>query len=392
MPRRLLFRGLLLPVLVVGLYACVDSFTPRLNLNTDLLVVEGILTDQAKTQAVTLSRSRSNPDSNTTTPVTKAQVQVLVNGTTPISLTETRAGYYQLPATFRGQVGNSYQLTFTTADGTRYESTTETMVAVPPIQTVYDQFEPNGPTKRYDGKPIPVSNVYLNYQDPPGERNFYLWRWTLYEKQDWCATCRQGRYQLTADPSGNLTGTCVADPTLGYSNYYDYTCRTQCWDLFYSQTINIFADVYANGQTQTGRLIAQIPVYDTDPALIDVEQLSLTAGAYRYYSLFQQQTQNTGTLADTPPVPTVGNVRNLANTSENVIGYFTASAVSINHYWLDRKNVPLDSYRGLFYAQYGRIPNIELPRDGTSVFGQGVPSALCIPSSTRTDQQPVGWH
>ncbi len=285
-----LVRGLLLVVLFAGLYACVDTFSPKLNLNADLLVVEGILTDQAKTQAITLSRSRSNPDSNTTTPVTKAQVQILVNGTTPVSLTETRAGYYQLPATFRGRVGDSYLLRFTTAEGGHYESTTETMVAVPPIQKVYDQFEPKGPSRTYDGQPTPTSNVYLDYQDPPGERNFYLWRWTLYEKQDWCATCRQGRYQLTADQSGNLTGTCIPDPTLSYYNYYDYTCRTNCWDLFYSQNINVFADVYTNGQPQLGRLIAQIPVYTINPALLDIEQLSLTAGAYRYYSLFQQQT------------------------------------------------------------------------------------------------------
>lgn len=390
-PRLLPFRLLFVVGLVVGLYACIDSFTPKSTLNTDLLVIEGIITDQPVTQAISLSRSRSNADSNTSRPVTGATVQIIVNGTTAINLRESRPGRYAFPGTFRGKVGDSYQLRFTTADGSSYESTVETMIAVAPIQNVYDQFEPNGPSIRYDGQPSPCNNIYLDFQDPANERNFYLWRWTLYEKQDWCATCQQGRYRITGTDS-NLVGACIADPKLSYYNFYDYTCRTDCWDLFYSKQINVFSDIYTNGNTQIGRLIAQIPVFAQVPALVDVEQLSLTANAYRYYKLFADQAQNTGTLADSPPAPTVGNVRNLNDANENVVGYFTASAVSINHYWLDRKNTKLDSYKGLFYAQNGRVPNVELPPDGSSVFGQGVPSALCIPSATRTNQKPVGWH
>ena len=377
--------------LLASLSACVDAFTPTLSPNTDLLVVEGIITDQPGPQAVTLSRSRATKDSNVTTPVTSARVEVLVNGTMPLSLTETRPGRYELPAGFRGKVGDGYQLRFTTAQGTRYESGVETMVAVPPILKAFDEFVADGPSQTFDKLPTPTNNIYLSYQDPPGQRNFYRWRWTLYEKQDWCASCQQGRYFLT-EQAGTLTGSCVPDPTLKYYNFFEYPCRTLCWDIYYSQGINIFADVYTDGQAQTAQLVAQIPVWQRAPALVDIEQLSLTAGAYRYYKLFADQTQNTGTLADTPPVPTVGNIRNLSNGSENVVGYFSASAVSVNHYWLDRLNATAGGTKGLFYAQHGRSPTAEPPRGDPNVFGSGVPSALCIPGNGRTDQQPVGWH
>lgn len=376
---------------------CVTSFDPTLNPNTDLLVVEGILTDRPVAQAITLNRSRSTSDSNTTTPVTKAQVEVVVNGTITFTFAETQPGRYELtPEQFRGRVGDSYQLRFQTADGTRYESTVETMVAVPPIQRVYDRFNPAGPSKFANEASTPSSDVYVDFQDPADERNFYLWRTRLYERQEWCASCQQGRYVVEdIGPVGSgpirVLG-CVRDSTLGVYNFYDYTCRGFCWDIFYSTSINVFADVYADGRPQVGRLVAQVPVYQKDAALLDIEQLSLTVGAYRYYKLFQDQTQNTGTLVDTPPAPTVGNVRNVADPDENVVGYFSASSLVLYHYWLDRRNVPLANYRGLFFALNRRQPNVEPPRGNPPEYGKGVPSAVCVPSPTRTDVQPEGWR
>ena len=226
---------------------------------------------------------------------------------------------------------------------------------------------------------MPTNDVYVDFEDPVGTRNFYLWRTRLYEQQEWCASCQQGRYYLEdIGPVGSgpikVIG-CVPDPKLGKYNFYDYICRGACWDIFYSTRINIFADVYSNGRPQVGRLVAQAPLYQKDPALLNIEQLSLTVGAYRYYKLFEEQTQNTGTLVDTPPAPTVGNVRNLSDPNDNVVGYFSASSVAVNNYWLERRNVPSRNYPGLFYAQNRRSPNRESSRGDPPEFGKGVPSA-----------------
>lgn len=384
-------------ILLLGLSTCVSTFEPTLNPNATLLVVEGIITDQPVTQAITISRSRSSQDSSSRLPITKAQVQVVINGTTILTFTETEPGRYELgPDKLRGKVGDSYQLRFQTAEGVRYESTVETMIPVPPIQRTYDQYNPEGPPQFANEKSTPSNDVFVDFQDPPGQRNFYLWRTRLYEQQQWCASCQQGRYQLAdIGPVGagpiQVIG-CVPDSTLGKYNFFDYICRGPCWDIFYSTRVNVFADVYADGRPQVGRRVAQVPIFQKDPALIDIEQLSLTVGAYRYYKLFEEQTQNTGTLVDTPPAPTVGNIRNLSDPDENVVGYFSASSVSINHYWLERKNIPAVTYRGLFYAQNRRYPNIEISRGNPPEYGVGVPSAVCIPSPTRTNVQPEGWQ
>lgn len=386
---------LLVVISAIFWQGCVDAYDPSLKLDADLVVVNGIITDLNETQTITLSRSRSTTDSGAiSTPIRRAMVSVAVNGM-PMSLLETQPGIYSFPAGFRGQVGTTYQLQFRTEDGVSYESSVETMVSVSSILKVYDQFNPEGPKKTADGKQIPANDIYIDFQDPANERNFYLWRWRLYEEQLYCATCQQGRYivfdvgPVSSGPIDVLG--CVRDTTLGSLNLFDYPCRSLCWDIFYNTTINAASDVYTNGQTQTGRKIASIPIYQRDPALIIVEQLSLSANAYRYYKLLADQVQNTGTLADSPPAPTAGNVKNVADVSENVIGYFSAASAAVGKHKIDRKMATTGIFQGLFFAINGRRPHLESEQAPNPAIGSGK-SAVCVPSRNRTDLFPPGWN
>lgn len=382
---------------ILSLHGCVNAYDPSLPLNANLVVVSGIITDLNEVQTITLSRSRSNADSlNTTIPIQRANVTVTVNGTTPVSLLEIQPGLYQFPADFRGKVGTSYQLRFQTIEGAVYESSVETMASVPPIQRTYDKFNPQGPRKTADGLPVPANDIYLDMQDPVDGRNFYLWRWRLYEQQLWCATCQQGRYVVRdIGPVGagpiDIIG-CIRDSTLGTTNLFDYPCRGLCWDIFYNTDVDVFSDVYTNGQAQVGHKVASIPIYQRDPALIVVEQLSISANAYRYYRLFADQVQNTGTLADSPPAPISGNIHNMNNASENVVGYFSAASVAVSRHKINRQDVNTGMFQGLFYAVNGRAPRLETAQPGSSPFGSSASSALCIPSRSRTDQLPPGWN
>lgn len=386
--------------LLFGLFvlqACVEPFDPKLRFNERLLVVNATITDQAEPLPVILSQSTSRADSaNLTTPLTRAAVTVLVDGTTTVTLREspTDPGTYAFPAGFRGRVGSTYQLRFQTAEGIRYESSVETLMAAPPVTRAYDTYNPAGLRTTADAPPTPTNDVFIDFTDPAGQRNFYLWRWRLYEVQSWCATCIQGRYVIRdIGPVGSgpveVLG-CVVDPALPFGNKFDYPCRGQCWAIFYSSRIDIMADVYTNGAPQVGHKIASVPMYQREPALLTIEQLAISANAYRYYRIIADQSQNTGTLADAPPAPLAGNVRNLADPAENVVGYFTAAGVAVYHHKLNRRNLPGD-LKGLFFEQNRREPNIDL--NPNALFpGQGLPSALCTESRTQTPTIPPGWN
>ena len=381
-----LIRMLLLGILLMGEPACVEPFEPNLNLEGEILVVDAAITDQTERQTVRLVRSLAKPFNEfVEEPMTAARVTVLVNGTS-ISLRETFPGSYDLPEGFRGRVGDQYQLQFTTSAGQRYESTVEKMQAVPPLTKVYDQFNRQGIADARREYFTPTHDVYIDTQDPAGERNFYRWTWTLWERQEWCHSC-----QASVLVGDNVCGqNSFAIPNYIPPRWYDYDCRSKCWDLIFSQDINVFADRFSNGQPIIGRRAGQIPYYQARGALVEIRQQALTANAYSYYQLFQAQTQANGGLADTPPVPLIGNVRNLTNEREIVVGYFTVGAVSTRRYWLDRKNAtgtPL----GLFEAQNSNRTPIPEPFVRTP-FEFRPPTAICIPSDTRTPVQPEGWR
>ncbi|WP_020600743.1 DUF4249 domain-containing protein [Spirosoma panaciterrae] len=392
--------------------ACVDPWLLTLRATNDVIVVDGTITNLAEAQTIHLNRSQADSVTGQfgTLPLTKAQVEVVVDSSLVIACHETRAGSYQLPSDFKGQIGHAYQLRFTLSDGTQYLSTPQIMQPVPPIGKVTAKFNPKAfPTPFSDNVYTAGHELFVDFTDPVNQRNYYRWRWTLYETQKWCRSCYEGVYAKNLlQPLAPAVypyyyvstqqsyEDCFSPPTGSFprtrlsNQYADYLCRTQCWEIIPGYGINVFSDQYSNGGLITNRSVAHIPFYQQSPCLIDIRQESLPIDAYQYYDLFQQQTQRTGGLSDTPPSALGGNIHNRSNQSEVVIGYFTASAVSVTHYYLLRNDTQGQASPGLFYALNGRSPVAEtyldfilnLPNDRT---------ALCVPLDERTPIKPAGW-
>ncbi|QMW00216.1 DUF4249 domain-containing protein [Spirosoma foliorum] len=420
-------------LLVMVPLACVDPENILLRGTNDILVVDGMLTDLAEPQIIKINRSKADPLTGRfgTTPITKATVEVVMDSTVVIACHETVDGSYQLPSDFKGQIGHAYQLRFTLSDGTHYQSTQQVMLAVPPINRIYTRFNPSSLTSTELGGYTAAHDFYLDTQDPANERNYYRWDWKQWEKQDWCRTCQNGVYSINNvikhySPGGirywsagdSLFEDCFyppfepGQPVIDRPFVYDYQCRTQCWAIFYSYNLNVFADDYTNGKLLAGQKVAQIPYYQHAPCLVEIRQAALDPAAYQYYKQLQDQTQKTGGLTDTPPAALAGNVHNLANNQEGIVGYFTASAVAATRYWLDRKDttvLPLGAtdpsgYSGLVGAELFFAINKRQPKPEPSpptvpeiqIFENPLHprpyTAICESKESQTPAKPVGWR
>ncbi len=416
------------------LSACVDSLEPTTSGSVNILVVDGTITNLPEPQLIRINRSKSDPLTGRfgSVPITKASVEVVVDSGQVVACHETVDGSYQLPIDFKGQIGHAYQLRFTLTDGTQYVSSQQIMQPVPSISQVSTQFNPASlPVgEQLDGGYRAGHDVFVDWQDPADQRNQYRWEWRLWEKQNWCRSCQQGVYAVNAIPSrtykdktfyvsgDDLYENCfvpinyleAAQPPFRSELYvYDYPCRTQCWEILYSSSLHVFDDQYNNGGQIINRKIAQIPYYDSTACLVEIRQLSLPQTAHAYFKRFQDQTQNTGGLADTSPSAPVGNIQNRANQQEGVVGYFTASAVSSVRYWLDRRDAkglpfgqtdPTGTSKlpgsELFYSLNLRqpIPEPIFPYPNVRIFG-GPPrpvTAICVPTDSRTPFKPDGWR
>ncbi|AUD07050.1 DUF4249 domain-containing protein [Spirosoma pollinicola] len=412
--------------------ACVDPEDLVLRGTVDIIVVDGTVTNLAEPQVILLNYSRADRLTGRfgTLPITKARVEVVMDSLVVTPAHETTDGRYQLPADFKGQIGHAYQLRLTLSDGTHYESTQQVMPPAARIEKIHAQFSLKSLSPPVLGYYTSGHDVFIELQDPADQRNYYRWDWVDYEPQYWCRTCHQGFYSIF-NPIEVSSDRYISGPEMYEECYFptnidpgarvygvtwDYVCRTQCWEMLHSYSVALFDDQYTNGGLIPNFKVAAIPFYQHGPCLASVRQSSLTPDAYRYFKLFADQTQNTGGLADTPPTAPVGNVHNVANPKEVVVGYFTASGVFSKPIYIDRKDyqgVPLgyDPINGypqgqgseLFYALNRRDPHPEPSPDPNPPPNSPLvvnffidntprpPTALCAPLDQRTPFKPEGW-
>ncbi|MFN4146355.1 MAG: DUF4249 domain-containing protein [Runella sp.] len=368
------FSSLRILLLASILLGCVEEYDIRYNLDAKVLTVEGFVTETLGGTQVSINTSVGNGGNSYSEPLKGCTVELLTdNGTVPFR--EVVSGVYAPAATFQGQSGKSYQLRFRTPDGQTYLSSKETLTTVPPIKKVYQTFDPKGLLDRTGQRVLASTfDIYLDFDDPRETQNFYLWRWKRYEFQDICITCEGG----TLNTNG---GVCIKSNARNPPTY-DYQCDRPCWEVFYNQDVNIFSDVFSNGQMVQGRLIAKVPFHSTQGCLLEIEQIGLSREAFLYYQLLRDQVQTTGTLTDTPPAPIIGNITNINNPSDKVVGYFGAASSQKIAYWVTRNERPDGIRRPLL----GRPTLLEEPTPFRP------PVYPCVMSRTRTPIRPEGWR
>lgn len=352
------------------LYACVETYDIKFDLGAELVTVDGSISDLGG-DVISISTSFSKNGDNYAIPLKGCQAELILRDKTLIRLQEINEGQYSPPASFKGMVGQTYQLRFKTPQGKIYESSVEELRQSPEIAKMYETFRLNGLLDKTGNKVVGSTlDIFLDFQDSPTPNEHYMWRWKLFEMQFICKTCNGGR----------LVGrTCSIDPSPSPTTY-DYPCSSACWDIFYNEQTNILSDEFINGKFVQGRLVAQVPFYSSSGALLEIEQVAITQNAYEYYTLLKQQTQTNGTLIDTPPAPIVGNIRNINDDKEKIVGYFGAGSSRKIRYWVDRtiyKEAKIISLLGRSVLFEPMSPSPTFP---------------CELGRTRTPFKPAEWR
>lgn len=365
--------------------ACVDVFKADYDLNTNLLTVEGILTNQP-TSTIRVRQSRSNRFSITSEAVQKCVVEVKAGDGTLIALRETAPGDYTTPLGFSPKQGESYQLRLQTPTGQRYESTAEVFRAVPEIAKVYDKFNAKGILDRKGIEVFSSSfDVFVDFQDTPRPRDLYFWTAKLYERQPICATCTGYFNAFTKQcVNVNIKGILIPD--------FDYKCDGACWEIISLSDINLLSDSYSNGQQIIGRPVARVPFYSEEGCLVEISQYNISEGAYRFFSIVREQSQTTGTLADVPPSPAFGNITNTNEPTDRLVGYFGVGGVKQVRHWINRTGY---ATQGKKISLLGREPLYEAQQRPFYIpFVEGEirpPFVPCVNSSSRTPFKPQDW-
>ena len=174
-----LTRQILLLSILLFFNSCITQFIPHTTEDKQLLVVEGLITDQPGVNTIKLSRSSPLGTRNVAMPVKGCTVSISDDLGNTFSLTETVPGTYVTnPAIFQGAIGRKYILHINTNGPTNnhnYESYPAEMKPVPPIDSVYYE---KVTIAEYNGSASQEGcQVYLNTHDPTSQCKYYRWEY-----------------------------------------------------------------------------------------------------------------------------------------------------------------------------------------------------------------------
>jgi Domain of unknown function (DUF4249) len=361
--------------------ACIEKYDVELIRDNKVLVVEGLLTDNFQdpdTLKIRYSSYVNNSFYILPIPSLKPTITI-VETKKEIPLIEYNSGSFLPPKDFKIRANEQYVLKFT-VDGQQYESTPESYTPTPPISKIYEKFNPKSKLSE-DGKTYSISNeVFIDFTDSPNQKNYYLWRYTDYETLFYCTTC----YRPNIYSSFTQSCSIEIPSFIESDNYYDYECQGECYAIIKSKGINQMTDLVSDGALITSRLVAQIPYYYQGGCLVEVQQMCISPEAYAFYNNLDLQSQKSGGLADTPPAAIIGNIRNLNNSSEKVVGYFGVVNIQKKKIWIDRKETT-----GKLADILGRPINPE-PVGKFALLRP--PLAPCKKTAFKTPFKPEGWQ
>lgn len=297
--------------------ACVDVLDLDTNREAKLLIVEGFISTQNGPHTVELKESAKFGSifEGVISDVEDAKVSVRDDRGRVTFLTETEPGEYQTPVSFRGVVGSVYTLQIVTEEGVSYTSLPEKLESVVALDAVSTAFK-STPSRDTDGSVTERSGIeiFAHFSDPEDQVNYYRWR-------------NSGLFELNTNPAGF---------TDRFGRPAPKSCCDQCWISERDESVYIYKDNLTNGKEIVFPMgfVEDDGMKITAKYLLVVEQHSLSESAWQFLNTLKGQLEIDGDIFDPPPATTRGNMINLDNPDENVIGYFIASDVVVDSLYL----------------------------------------------------------
>lgn len=302
---------LIVGVLIVG---CEKPYNQTIvNSVLNHLVVEGFInTGATDSTFIKLSRTVTISDNITANPETKAVINVENAQGSVYTLAEIRNGTYAAPP-LSLDATKQYRIRIKTSNGKTYLSDFVDVKVAPPIDSVGYAVKSNG------------IQLYVNTHDPANNTRYYKYTyqetWRFHTKF-YTGYISNGVYLLPRTPEQNI-------------NY--------CFSGDNSATTIINSTA-----SYTRDVVDQFPITFVDATSekiqvrysILLKQEALTKDAYVYWQNMQKSTSQLGGIFDSQPSQLMGNVHNIANALEPVIGYISAGIQQQKRIFIDYADLP----------------------------------------------------
>ena len=299
------------------LFACIKPFDPHIEGNVkNKYVVSGRVTSAEGIQEVMVSLS-SPIEQPAFIPVSGCQVTILDDKGNSFPMAEEEPGTYR---TWIGQdnltTGTAYKLILLTPVGEKIESSYDTLIQAAPIDSVYFIIEEQ-PTS----DPSTFIKGMQFYVDLDGNdldsRNY---KWEIVETYEQHAV-----YPLEYYYDGGFH---KVDPPDSSNMYCWYT--TMVKDVFTVSTKGLSRNAFHKYPLQfVEQHESRLAYYYS----VLARQMGLSDGAYNYWEQIRINSNEQGGLYEKQPLAIKGNLVNLTNPENEVLGYFYACYESNKRYF-----------------------------------------------------------
>ncbi len=277
------------------------------------LVVEGFINSGNEQTEIKLSRSTSLDS-----PYFQAEsgASISIEGKSGASsnftLTENGPGVYD--GTGPGlDPGDEYRVHIVLSNGKEYVSDFSPAKTTPPIDSVSWQYAPAG------------VSIYASTHDPQNSTHYYKWDFV----ETWKYTAQYFSdlvYRddsLFARPENELIYTCYK--TVPSSSIIVASSTKFASDEIYEQPIQFIPFT-------TNKLVIKYS--------INISQHALSKNAFEFYQKMQKNTEELGSIFDAQPSEITGNLHNLNDATETVVGYVECSTGTEKRIFIDRLDFP----------------------------------------------------
>jgi Domain of unknown function (DUF4249) len=294
---------IMLLLLFFTLKSCVVPYIPDQPENDQLLVVEGLISDQYGVNTIKLSKSRPIWTGQNPVHLTECKVWITDDLGHIENLKETSIGTYITDSsTFKGKIGRKYTLHIKTnpANGNlNYESFPMELKPVPEIDSLYYE------KKAFTSNHLPVEGcqIFLDTHDPFNNSHFYRWAYS----ETW-------------------------EINLPFNVENKVCWRTENSDDIFLKNSSLLAE----------NRVVGFPIKTIDNPIdrltikysIQVKQYSLNEDEYIYWEALKTSLDQQGGLYDIIPPIIPNNIYCLENPDEKTLGYFSVSAISLRRIFI----------------------------------------------------------
>jgi hypothetical protein len=296
---------------------CIEPYpSPVTNKEVSYLVIDASVNSIDGSALVRLSRATELSSKKSPPAELGAIVSLEDSDGNALGLTEKGDGAYEksnLPI----DKTKKYRIYIKTLNGSEYKSDFVTTKKTPAIDSITWS-----PSLNRDGV-----DIFVTTHDDTKASRYYQWSFeeTYEYAASFLASVRLEKDVVVLIPSNELT----------------YTC----WRTLPSQKVLV-----ASTDRLTEDLIFKFPINSIPKGSqkthlkysILVKQKSISLDAYNYWLNLQKTTENLGSIFDPLPGRVVGNIHNITNNNEPVLGYFDIGEYQEKRIFIKNKELPND--------------------------------------------------